>query len=96
MNIENITDIIVLFLGICLVLFLTGVLLIKFITRVYMPFIDERDFILMEIARNRGSIRIHWEHELRRLYISQIPFIGAYLVKQSKEKSREKRKKFSS
>ena len=96
MNIENITDIIVLFLGACLVLLFAAVFLIKFIASVYVPFIEERDFIRMEIVRSKGNERIHWEHELRRLYIAQIPFIGIFLAEQSRKKSREQRKKFSS
>ena len=96
MNIENITDIIVLFLGACLVLLFAAVFLIKFIANVYVPFMEERDFIYMEIVRSKGNERIHWKHELRRLYIAQIPFIGVFLAERSRKRSREQRKKFSS
>ena len=54
MNIENITDIIVLFLGACLVLLFAAVFLIKFIANVYVPFMEERDFIYMEIVRMKA------------------------------------------
>ena len=96
MNIENIIDTTVLFLGACLVLFFAAVFLIKFIASVYVPFKEERDFIRMEIVRSKGNERIHWEHELHRLYIAQIPFIGIFLAERSRKKSREQRKKFSS
>ena len=96
MNIEYMTDITVLFLGAGLVLFFAGILFVKFMASIYVPFIEERDYIRMEIAGKKGDERIHWEHELRRLYIAQIPFIGIFLAEQSRKKSREQRKKFSS
>ena len=88
---ENETNFVILILGACLLLFFIAVFIVKFIVRVYVPFLDERDFILMEIDRTHGDERIHWKHELKRLYISQIPFIGETLAENSRKRSRERR-----
>ena len=96
MNTINIIDDAVLFLGICLVVLLAGILFVKFMANIYVPFIEERDFIRMEIMRSKGDARIHWQHELRRLYIAQIPLIGGFLAERDRKKSIERRKKFSS
>ena len=91
--IESRTDFILLFLGACLALTIIAIFLIKFVAGVYVPFVEDRDFIRMEIARSHGNERAHWKHELKRLYISQIPFIGASLAERSRRKSREQRKR---
>ena len=93
MTIENGIDFILSFLGVCLVILIAAIFLVKFIAGVYMPFLEDREFIRMEIARSHGNERIHWKHELRRLYISQIPFVGASLAERNRRKSREQRKR---
>lgn len=84
-------ELLVLVLGVCMAILLAGVLTAKFVLGVYAPFIDDRDYIRMEIARSHGAERVHWKHELQRLYMGAIPFIGQYLVRKSREKSRKRR-----
>lgn len=90
---ENGIDFILSFLGVCLVLLIAAIFLVKFVAGVYVPFIEDRDFIRMEIARSHGNERMHWERELRRLYISQIPIIGVALAERSRRRSREQRRR---
>ncbi len=93
---ENITDVIIVLLGICLGIILLGIMIIKFISSVYVPFADKRDYICMEIARSYGNTRIHWEYELRRLYLRQIPLIGKRLAEANKKSEVKKREKSNS
>lgn len=80
-------DAIIIMLGVCLGLLLLGILVVKFISSVYMPFVEERDYIRMEIARSHGDARIHYKHELRRLYLAQIPFIGGRLAEANRKRA---------
>lgn len=93
MTTENRIDILFLFLGICMLLLIAAIFLLKFIVSVYIPFVEEREFIRTEITRTHGNERMHWEHELKRLYISQIPFIGVMLAEKSRRRSREQRRR---
>ncbi len=93
---ENNANIFVEFLGICLVAVILISLAIKYILTVYMPFVEERDFIKMEIARSHGNSRVHWQHELRRLYLAQIPLIGGMLAEANKRREVKKREKNNS
>lgn len=77
---ENTTDSLVIFLGVCLGAFILIALLIKFVMGIYVPFITDRDYIKMEIVRSHGKGRRHWEKELKKLYLSQIPLVGGYLA----------------
>lgn len=88
---ENNANMFVEFLGMCLVAVILIILAIKYISTVYMPFVEERDFIKMEIARSHGDSRVHYQHELKRLYLSQIPFIGGFLVEASRKRARKRR-----
>ena len=90
---ENNANIFFEFLGICLVAVILIILAIKYISTVYMPFVEERDFIKMEIARSHGSSRVHWKHELHRLYMAQIPFVGGMLAEANRMREAKKRKK---
>ena len=90
---ESGTDFFIILLGICVFLLLIGILVIRFVAGTYIPFTADREFIRMEIMRTHGNERIHWQHELRRLYLSQIPFIGVYLAKISRKRERKKRAK---
>lgn len=90
---ENNANMFVEFLGICLVAVILIILAIKYVSTVYMPFVEERDFIKMEIARSHGNSRVHWQHELRRLYLAQIPFIGGILAEANKIREIKRRKK---
>ena len=89
---ENNANIFVEFLGICLVADILIILLVKYISTIYTPFIEERDFLKMEIARSHGDSRVHYQHELKRLYLLQIPFIGGFLIQASRKKARKRKK----
>ena len=89
---ENSSNGLIEFLGICMVAVILIILLIKYISCVYMPFVKERDFIKMEIARSHGDSRVHYQHELKRLYLLQIPFIGGFLIQASRKKARKRKK----
>ncbi len=94
---ENTTDMIIVLLGITLGIILLGIMIIKFITSAYMPFAEERNYIRMEISRSYGNTRMHWEYELRRLYLRQIPLFGRKLAEANKRREvmeREKRNFF--
>lgn len=90
---ENNTNMFVEFLGICLVAIILIILLVKYISTIYMPFVEERDFLKMEIARSHGNNRVHYQHELKRLYLSQIPFIGGMLAEANRKRMRKRRMK---
>ena len=90
---ENNANIFVEFLGICLAAVILIILLVKYISTIYMPFIEERDFLKMEIARSHGDSRVHYQHELKRLYLSQIPFIGGMLAEADRKRMRKRRMK---
>lgn len=94
----NSTDTIIVILGVCVGVILLGTLVLKFITKVYMPFTDERDYLLMEMSRSHGNTYVHYKHELHRLYLAQIPFVGKKLaeshkMRETKRQERRKRKK---
>ena len=70
-------------------IFLYGILLAPLIVlcvAVYMniirPFSEGRRYIKAEIHRsyNESEYR-YWKRELKKLYISQIPILGKYIVK---------------
>ena len=89
---ENGFDILVIGLGICLILLLAVIFILKFMGNVYMPFVEERDIIKMEIMRSHGDERVHWQHELQRLYMSMIPIVGGILVRRSMQRGRRQRR----
>lgn len=89
---ENTFDGFILFLGVALIAFLVLTLLFKFFVEIYIPFATERDFIRDEIVRSYGEGRAHWENELKKLYMRNIPLIGGYLLERN---ARKRRKQFS-
>lgn len=90
---ENSTGIIIWILVACAGIVFVGLLLMKFVMHIYLPFAEDRDFIKLEIMRSRGNERVHWQHELRRHYMSMIPLVGNSLVKRSREKGKRQRGK---
>lgn len=86
-------DLLVVVLGICLVILIFIILMMKFITCVYLPFADDRDFIKLEIMRSHGNERIHWQHEMKRLYLSMIPLVGKHLVNMSRKRGQKRRER---
>ena len=87
------TDLLVIILGVCLALLIFAILFMKFITCVYLPFADDRDFIKLEIMRSHGNERIHWQHEMKRLYLSMIPIVGKHLADISRRKGKKQRER---
>ena len=87
------TDLLVIILGVCLALLIFAILFMKFITCVYLPFADDRDFIKLEIMRSHGNERIHWQHEMKRLYLGMIPLVGKFLVDFSRKRSQKQRER---
>ena len=86
-------DLLVVVLGICLIILIFIILMMKFITCVYLPFADDRDFIKLEIMRTHGNERIHWQHEMKRLYLGMIPLVGKYLVNMSRKRGQKRRER---
>ena len=86
-------DLLVVVLGICLIILIFIILMMKFITCVYLPFADDRDFIKLEIMRTHGNERIHWQHEMKRLYLGMIPLVGKHLVNISRKRGQKRRER---
>lgn len=86
-------DLLVVVLGICLIILIFIILMMKFITCVYLPFADDRDFIKLEIMRTHGNERIHWQHEMKRLYLGMIPLVGKHLVNMSRKRGQKRRER---
>ena len=74
-NQENETMYVVLILAVLLIL-----LVVYYITVVH-PFIAARKYIKMEMARSSVREMKRWKREMRRAYVSLIPFIGNVLRK---------------
>ena len=89
---ENSFDILVMILGGCLILLFVAIFVLRFMGNVYMPFIEERDIIKMEIMRSHGEERAHWQRELKRLRLSMIPVIGGLLVRHDLKKRHNSRR----
>ena len=91
MNVENISDLLIIFLGVCLALVFIAILLVKLIVSVYIPFSQERDFIRSKIMWTYGEKKAHWKREMRRLYLEQIPVIGEILADKSRRAEKRRR-----
>ena len=87
------TDLLVIILGVCLAFLIFAILFMKFITCVYLPFAEDRDFIKLEILRSHGNERIHWQHEMKRLYLGMIPLVGKHLVNFSRRRGQKQRER---
>lgn len=42
-------------------------------------FAENRRYIIMEMNRSSKREKRHWEYQLKKLYVSQIPLIGGFL-----------------
>ena len=65
------------------VLFFIFIIVISFFVlafcfNVVKPFMEERDYIKMEMRRSDEEEYYYWKKELRRLYLSHIPIIGRF------------------
>ena len=91
MNAEDRIDSLFIFLGGCLALLFVAIIFIKLIVCVYMPFLQERDFILSKIMWTCGEKRKHWKKELKRLYIGLIPVVGPMFADISRKIEKRRR-----
>ena len=66
--------------GIILLIFIFMILAV-FSVKVIVPFSRERSYIKAEINRTDGEELCYWKHELRKLYVRQIPFFGKMILK---------------
>lgn len=66
--------------GILLLIFIFMILAV-FIVKVIVPFSRERSYIKAEINRTDGEELCYWKHELKKLYVRQIPFFGKMILK---------------
>lgn len=81
-------DPLILLFFLCLILF---VIITVMYFGVIKPFMSSRKYILMEISRSTGSECVHWEKELKRLYVSYIPIIGPVLSNRRRKHKRNKK-----
>ena len=91
MSAENRIDILIIFLGVCLALLFAAILAMKLISSVYIPFLQERDYIRSKIMWTYGEKHDYWKKELIRLYLGLIPIIGplfADIMKKIEKKRR--------
>ena len=56
-------------------------ILAVFSVKVIVPFSRERSYIKAEINRTDGAVLCYWKHELKKLYVRQIPFFGKMILK---------------
>lgn len=66
--------------GIVLLIFIFMILAV-FSVKVIVPFSRERSYIKAEINRTDGAELCYWKHELKKLYVRQIPFFGKMILK---------------
>ena len=66
--------------GIILLIFIFMILAV-FSVKVIVPFSRERSYIKAEINRTDGEELCYWKHELKKLYVRQIPFFGKMILK---------------
>ncbi len=56
------------------------IILIFYIVNVFVPFLEQRRYLKMELGRcSRNEYHI-WKARLKRLYVSMIPFIGPFIA----------------
>lgn len=65
-----------MFIFIVVILFL---IVLTFYFKAVAPFVKRRKYIKMEMKRSNGEKYYYWKRELRKLYISRIPFMNKFL-----------------
>ena len=54
--------------------------------RFVVPFTRERDYIKSELNRSYTDAEYrHWKRELKKLYVSSVPFFGRFLARHIKK-----------
>lgn len=68
------TEIIIVIIIVIIILFF----FVAFFINSYLPFMEERKYIKMEIGRTNGSEYRYWKKRLKNLYLSHIPIIRRF------------------
>ena len=75
----NTQDDIITFIGIVFLLFITVFILLAIYLNVIHPFIEERNYIKMEMQRSFDEDEYqYWKWRLKQLYLKSIPVIGRF------------------
>ena len=65
--------------------FIVGIFAVIFIIAFYMnvwiPFVNKRRYIKMEMSRGKGRRQKYWKTQLRYLYIEHIPLVGKLILR---------------
>ena len=64
-----------------------ALVVVAFIINIWIPFMQERRYLKLEIERTSGNERKYWERELKKLYVRVFPFATVFM-KKSKNKKR--------
>ncbi len=64
-----------------IILFFAPLFLASFYVNFYLPFDRQRKSIKLEIERGDSEEKEYWEKELKKLYISLLPFSGKFIKK---------------
>lgn len=59
-------------------------LLLLLIKRKVIPFVKQRNYIIMEMNRSTDEEYDYWRKKLKRHYVRQIPVLGKIIIKHSK------------
>lgn len=74
-------------ISVAVLIFFFVLSLALFIKKVWNPFVSERRYLKMEIARSRSEReRKHWKKELKYLYTSYIPIIRRIVLQKQKKR----------
>ena len=77
-----------IFLGISVIVFLLTLIVISFIFSEWIPYLDEWQYVKMEIRRSNGENRAFWKRKLKKFYLQRIPFIRHFYSKRHRKKKR--------
>lgn len=65
--------------GYLFILTLVIIVIILFFISVVIPFCNQRKYIKTEIARSTGREKKYWKKELRKLWLSLLPFSNYFI-----------------
>ena len=73
---ENEIFVFMIFLGVIFSI----IIVIAFYINVWIPFVNRRSYIKMEMSRTTGEKKKYWKKQLRYLYIEHIPVVGKLIL----------------
>lgn len=76
------------YLGIGIIVFLLILITISFIFSECIPYLDEWQYIKMEIRRSEGEEHAFWKRKLKKFYVQRIPFVRHFHSKKRRKKKR--------